>query len=248
MRFLHECPWERLEKLRKAAPDMLFQMLLRGANAVGYTVYPDNVVYEFCSQAYQSGNDVFRVFDSLNYIDNMELGIKASIASGGFVEATICYTGDVTNNDLNNKYSLTYYLDYATQLVKLGAHALCIKDMAGLLTPRATTLLVSELRKAFPEVPIHLHTHDTAGMGVAAMYAGAEAGADIVDGAIDSMSGLSSQPCLGALVAALGDKSNIDLDALQVLNEYWQKVRSVYSPFEVDGLSSAIGSNVYKRK
>jgi pyruvate carboxylase len=189
MNFLRECPWKRLEELREAAPDMLFQMLLRGANGVGYTVYPDNVVYEFCKQAYESGNDIFRVFDSLNYIDNMELGIKAGVASGGFVESAICYTGDVTSTDPNNKYNLEYYLDYAKKLVDLGTHALAIKDMAGLLTPRATTLLVSELRKAFPDVPIHLHTHDTAGMGVAAMFAGAEAGADIVDGAIDSMSG-----------------------------------------------------------
>lgn len=166
MNFLRECPWKRLEELREAAPDMLFQMLLRGANAVGYTVYPDNVVYEFCKQAYKSGNDIFRVFDSLNYVDNMELGIKAAAASGGFVEAAICYTGDVTSSDPSNKYNLKYYLDFATQLVDLGAHALAIKDMAGLLTPRAATLLVSELRSAFPDVPIHLHTHDTAGMGV----------------------------------------------------------------------------------
>lgn len=248
MNFLKECPWNRLEKLRQEAPDVLFQMLLRGANAVGYTVYPDNVVYEFCKQAYESGNDVFRVFDSLNYIENMELGIKAAAASGGFVEATICYTGDVTNTDPANKYDLKYYLDYANQLIGLGAHALAIKDMAGLLTPRATTLLVSELRKQFPDVPIHLHTHDTAGMGVASMFAGAEAGADIVDGAIDSMSGLSSQPCLGAIVAALGEKNNLDLDALQVLNEYWESVRSQYNPFEVSSLSAAIGSNVYKHE
>ena len=189
MNFLRECPWKRLEVLREAAPDMLFQMLLRGANGVGYTVSPDNVVYEFCMQAYRSGNDIFRVFDSLNYIENMELGIKAAAASGGFVEAAICYTGDVTSRDPHNKYDLKYYLDYAKKLVDLGAHALAVKDMAGLLTPRASTLLVSELRASFPDVPIHLHTHDTSGMGVASMFAGAEAGADIVDGAIDSMSG-----------------------------------------------------------
>jgi len=246
--FLRECPWERLEKLREAAPDMLFQMLLRGANAVGYTVYPDNVVYEFCKQAYESGNDVFRVFDSLNYIENMQLGIGAAAASGGFVEAAICYTGNVTSNDPNNKYDLAYYLDYAQQLVDLGTHALAIKDMAGLLTPKATKMLVSELRAKFPDVPIHLHSHDTAGMALASMYAASEAGADIVDGAIDSMSGLSSQPCLGALVAALGDRNNIDLDALQVLNEYWESVRHQYSPFEVQQLNAAIGSSVYKHE
>jgi pyruvate carboxylase len=246
--FLKECPWKRLEDLREAAPDMLFQMLLRGANGVGYTVYPDNVVYEFCKQAYESGNDIFRVFDSLNYIENMELGIKAAAASGGFVEAAICYTGDVTSTDPNNKYSLEYYIDYAEKLVGLGAHALCVKDMAGLLTPRAATLLVSKLRAAFPDVPIHLHTHDTSGMGVASMFAGAEAGADIVDGAIDSMSGLSSQPCLGAIVSALGDKCNLDLDALQVLNDYWESVRHQYNPFEVQALNAAIGSNVFKHE
>lgn len=212
------------------------------------SVYPDNVVYDFCKQAYKSGNDVFRVFDSLNYYENMELGIKAAVASGGFVEATICYTGDVTSTDPNNKYNLQYYLDYASKLMKLGAHALAIKDMAGLLTPKATKMLVSALREQHPDTPIHLHTHDTAGMGVASMFAGAEAGADIVDGAIDSMSGLSSQPCLGALVAALGEKNTVDLDAVQVLNEYWESVRHQYSPFEVQALSAAIGSNVYKRK
>lgn len=248
MNFLRECPWDRLEQLREHTPDMLFQMLLRGANAVGYTVYPDNVVYDFCKQAYESGNDIFRVFDSLNYIENMELGIKAAVASGGFVEATVCYTGDVTSKDPENKYNLNYYLDFAEKLVDLGAHALAIKDMAGLLTPKATTLLVAELRKKFPNTPIHLHTHDTAGMGVASMFAGAEAGADIVDGAIDAMSGLSSQPCLGALVSALGEKNNVDLDALQVLNEYWESVRHQYSPFEVQALCAAIGSNVYKHE
>lgn len=246
MNFLHECPWKRLEEMRKEAPDVPFQMLLRGANAVGYTVYPDNVVYAFCKQAFESGMDIFRVFDSLNYIENMKLGIKAAAASGGFAEAAICYTGDVTNASPDNKYNLKYYLDYAAELVEAGAHGLAIKDMAGLLTPRAATRLVSELRKAFPDVPIHLHTHDTAGMGVASMYAGFEAGADIVDGAIDAMSGLSSQPCLGALVSALGPKNtNLDLDALQILNQYWESVRHQYLPFEVSSLSSAVGSNVH---
>eukprot|EP00957_Ditylum_brightwellii_P128882 9831255-Ditylum_brightwellii.AAC.1 len=212
-------------------------MLLRGANAVGYTSYPDNVVYAFCQQAYDSGIDIFRVFDSLNYIENMKLGIEAAAAAGGFVEAAICYTGDVTNPNPNKKYSIDYYLDYAKQLVQLGAHALCIKDMAGILTPRAATMLVSTLRAFFPDTPIHLHTHDTAGMGVASMFAGVEAGADIVDGAIDAMSGLSSQPCLGALVSALGkDKTNLNLEVLHILNQYWEIVRHQYQPFEL-GLS-----------
>mmetsp|Transcript_17 Transcript_17/g.30 ORF Transcript_17/g.30 Transcript_17/m.30 type:complete len:1213 (+) Transcript_17:326-3964(+) len=249
MNFLHECPWKRLEQMRKETPDVPFQMLLRGANAVGYTSYPDNVVYAFCKQAFKSGMDIFRVFDSLNYIENMKLGIKAAAAAGGFAEAAICYTGDVTDTSPDNKYNLKYYLDYAAQLVAAGAHGLAVKDMAGLLTPRAATLLVSELRKMFPDVPIHLHTHDTAGMGVASMYAGFEAGADIVDGAIDSMSGLSSQPCLGALVSAFGPKNNnLSLDALQKLNQYWESVRHQYLPFEVSSLSSAVGSNVHRHE
>ena len=142
MRFLHECPWRRLEDLREKVPDICFQMLLRGANAVGYTSYPDNIVYAFCKQAYESGMDVFRVFDSLNYIGNMELGIKAAAASGGVVEAAICYTGDVTNMDDSYKYNLKYYLNYARELVEIGTHILAIKDMAGLLTFLSTKILV----------------------------------------------------------------------------------------------------------
>lgn len=249
MRFLHECPWKRLERLREKVPDICFQMLLRGANAVGYTAYPDNVVYAFCKQAFVSGMDVFRVFDSLNYAENMRLGIEAAAESGGFVEAAVCYTGDVTNADPNYKYNLQYYIDFCAQLLEMGAHGLCIKDMAGLLTPRAATVLVSALRETFPDTPIHVHTHDTAGTGVATQIAAAEAGADIVDGAIDSMSGLSSQPCLGAIVSALGpEKTNLDLDVLQVLNQYWESVRHQYLPFEVTELPSAIGSSVYKHE
>jgi len=198
-----------LEKLHDATPDVAFQMLLRGANVVGYTVrkclpcfymsatfcislthrHVDFVsIYAFCKQAYESGIDIFRVFDSLNYIENMRLGIQAVVEGGGFCEAAICYTGDVTNTSPDYKYSLKYYLDYAAQLVALGAHALAVKDMAGLLTPRAAKLLVSELRKAFPDTVIHVHTHDTGGVGVSSMVACFEAGADIVDGAIDAMS------------------------------------------------------------
>lgn len=162
------------------------------------------------------------------------------------MESAICYTGDVTNTSKDNKYNLQYYTDYAEKLVELGSHALAIKDMAGLLTPRAGKLLVTELRKKFPDTPIHVHTHDTAGTGVASMIACADAGADIVDGAIDSMSGLSSQPSLGAIVAALGpERTNLDLASLQVLNQYWESVRHQYLPFEVNQLASAVGSNVY---
>lgn len=248
MRFLHECPWRRLEALRAAAPDVPFQMLLRGANAVGYTSYPDNVIYAFCKQAYESGIDIFRVFDSLNYVENLELGIDAVVKAGGFCEATICYTGDVTNTSPDNKYGLSYYIDIASKLVKMGTHALGIKDMAGLMTPRSAKILISALRKEFPDTPIHVHTHDTGGVGVSSMIAAADSGADIVDGAIDSMSGLSSQPCLGAIVSSVGNGhrgNNLDIKILQILNQYWENVRSQYAPFEVRDLPAAVGSSVF---
>jgi len=245
MRFLHECPWDRLEKLRAAVPDVPFQMLLRGANAVGYTSYPDNVVYKFCEQAVKSGIDIFRVFDSLNYVDNLKLGVDAVLAAGGFVEGTMSYTGDV-GDPTRTKYSLDYYLDLAQQLVDMGVHALAIKDMAGLLTPRAVTLLVTALREQHPDVPIHVHTHDTAGLGVSAMQAAAVAGADVVDVAIDAMSGLTSQPSMGAIIA---NERGTELDtglnaaALAPLNTYWENIRALYAPFESGQLSGS--SDVY---
>merc|ERR1719199_2191489 len=160
MRFLHECPWRRLETLREAVPDVPFQMLLRGANAVGYTNYPDNVVKRFCAQAASSGVDIFRVFDSLNYIENLKLGVEAAGEAGGFVEAAICYTGDVTAPG-KSLYTLDYYVDYARKLNEIGVHSIAIKDMAGLLTPRGATILVGALRAELPDMPIHMHTHDT---------------------------------------------------------------------------------------
>jgi pyruvate carboxylase len=253
MRFLRECPWERLEQLRALVPDVPFQMLLRGANAVGYTVYPDNVVYKFCQQAFDSGIDIFRVFDSLNYVPNMELGIKAANAAGGFVEAAICYTGDVTDLSAANQYTLAYYLGYAQALVDLGAHALAIKDMAGLLTPRAATMLVGALRAQFPDTLLHVHTHDTAGVGTATYLACAASGADVVDVAIDAMAGMTSQPAMGAVVAALqgsnagggadGGGTGVSLAAIQELNRYWEDVRALYLPFESGQLSGS--SDVY---
>mmetsp|Transcript_73816 Transcript_73816/g.210536 ORF Transcript_73816/g.210536 Transcript_73816/m.210536 type:complete len:1260 (+) Transcript_73816:108-3887(+) len=246
MRFLKECPWERLEALREAVPDVPFQMLLRGANAVGYTSYPDSLVYAFCEQAVKSGIDIFRVFDSLNYIENMELGIKAANKAGGFVESAICYTGDVTDTSKDNKYGLDYYVDYARQLVDLGTHGLAVKDMAGLLTPKASTMLIGALREAFPDTPIHVHTHDTAGAAVASMLAAAEAGADIVDCAVDSMSGMTSQPSMGAIVASTKGtplETGMSLSALEVLNEYWEGVRAFYQPFESGQLTGS--SDVY---
>lgn len=248
MRFLHECPWQRLETLREAVPDIPFQMLLRGANAVGYTNYPDNVVYKFCDQARKSGIDVFRVFDSLNYLDNLQLGVAAAGKAGGFVEGTMSYTGDVAD-PTKGKYTLEYYLKLAQQLVDEGVHSLAIKDMAGLLTPRAATMLVGALREQHPNTPIHVHTHDTAGSGVASMLAAAEAGADIVDAAIDAMSGMTSQPSLGAIAANLRGTSlatGLDPDKLGPLNDYWEGVRTLYAPFESGQLSGS--SDVYQHE
>lgn len=216
MRFLHEDPWRRLETLREKVPDVPFQMLLRGANAVGYTNYADNVVYRFCKQAQESGIDVFRVFDALNYLDNIKLGVDAAGAAGGFVEGTMSYTGDVSDPS-KGKYNLDYYLKLAGELVDMGVHSLAVKDMAGLLTPKATKMLVSALRAEHPDVPIHVHTHDTAGSGVASMLAAAEAGADIVDAAIDAMSGMTSQPSLGAIAANVrGTDLDTGLDMSQL--------------------------------
>lgn len=248
MRFLHEDPWHRLALLREEVPNIPFQMLLRGANAVGYTNYPDNVVHRFCKEAHAGGIDIFRVFDSLNYIENLKLGIDAAGGAGGFVEAAICYTGDISDPS-KGKYNLDYYIDYARQLSKLGVHSIAIKDMAGLLKPRAAKMLVSALRAELPDMPIHVHTHDTAGGSLASMLAAAEAGADIVDVAIDAMSGLTSQPSLGALVAATAGAeldTGIKLDDLVGLNFYWEQTRGIYRPFESGQLSGS--SDVYNHE
>jgi pyruvate carboxylase len=245
MRFLREDPWERLEQLREKVPDVPFQMLLRGANAVGYTNYADNVVHRFCKQAQKSGVDVFRVFDSLNYLENLKLGVDAAGEAGGFVEGAMSYTGDVAD-PTKGKYSLDYYMKLADDLVGMGVHSLAIKDMAGLLTPKAATLLVSALREQHPDMPIHVHTHDTAGSGVASMLAAAAAGADVVDAAIDSMSGMTSQPSLGAIVANLKGTdrdTGIDMSNMNELNSYWENVRNLYAPFESGQLSGS--SDVY---
>jgi len=236
MRFLHEDPWERLRKMRKLVPNIPFQALLRGANAVGYTSYPDNAIYEFSKKAVQNGLDIFRIFDSLNYIDNMRLGIDAAKKAGGVVEAAMCYTGDICDPK-KTKYDLQYYLDFAEELVQCGIHILAIKDMAGLLKPRAATLLIGALRKKYPSIPIHVHSHDTAGISVASMIACAAAGADIVDVAIDSMSGQTSQASMGAVCAALeqtGLGTGISHEAIQALNQYWLNVRTLYAPFEAN--------------
>ena len=191
------------------------------------------------------GVDIFRVFDSLNYIENMKMGVDAAGAAGGFVEGAICYTGDVADPS-KTKYDLEYFVNYANELAALGVHSIAIKDMAGLLTPQAAELLVGAIRKELPDMPIHIHSHDTAGASVATMVAAAKAGADIVDVAIDSMSGLTSQPSMGAVAAALKGtdlETSLDLQQLSGLNAYWDSVRGMYLPFESGQLAGS--SDVY---
>ncbi|KAF4089140.1 hypothetical protein AMELA_G00063020 [Ameiurus melas] len=250
MRFLSECPWRRLQQLRKLIPNVPFQMLLRGANAVGYTNYPDNAVFKFCEVAKENGMDIFRVFDSLNYLPNMLMGMEAAGSAGGVVEAAISYTGDVSD-PMRQKYSLEYYLELAEELVKAGTHILSIKDMAGLLKPEASHLLITALRDRFPDVPIHVHTHDTAGAGVAAMLACAEAGADIVDVAVDSMAGMTSQPSMGAIVAcAKGTKhdTGISLENVFDYSEYWEVTRGLYAPFDCTATMKSGNADVYENE
>uniref|UniRef100_A0A1L8DZ66 Pyruvate carboxylase n=1 Tax=Nyssomyia neivai TaxID=330878 RepID=A0A1L8DZ66_9DIPT len=247
LRFLHECPWERLEEMRKQIPNIPFQMLLRGANAVGYTNYPDNVVYKFCELAVQTGMDIFRVFDSLNYLPNLILGMEAAGKAGGVVEAAISYTGDVSDAS-KTKYDLKYYVNLADELVKAGTHVLAIKDMAGLLKPNAARLLICAIRDKHPDIPIHIHTHDTSGAGVASMLACAEAGADVVDVAVDSMSGMTSQPSMGAVVASLQGTTSDTLFNLPDISEYsayWEQTRTLYAPFECTTTMKSGNADVY---
>jgi len=233
LRFNLEDPWERLERLRTLIPNICFQMLLRGANAVGYANYPDNVVQEFVKEAAAAGIDIFRIFDSLNWVEGMRVAMDAAAEAGKVVEAAICYTGDILDPN-RTKYDLKYYVELAKELERCGAHILAIKDMAGLLKPRAAKVLIEALKQEIG-IPIHLHTHDTAGNGVAMLLEAAEAGVDIVDLAISSMSGTTSQPSMGAVVAALERSerdTGLQLDALQKLDEYWEVVREYYQPFE----------------
>ncbi len=233
LRFLHEDPWQRLFELSGAMPNIMQQMLLRASNAVGYKSYPDNVVRFFIHQAADAGIDVFRIFDSLNWPDNMEIAIDAVGETGKIIEAAICYTGDI-QNPARQKYNLDYYLDLACKYRDMGAHILGIKDMAGLLKPGAAQSLISALKREV-DLPIHLHTHDTSGISAATVLAAVEAGVDIVDTAIDSMSGLTSQPNMGAVVAALEhtDKSTgLDADSIRVISSYWEEVREQYTAFE----------------
>ncbi|BFZ07213.1 hypothetical protein BsWGS_10252 [Bradybaena similaris] len=250
LRFLHECPWERLRELRQLIPNIPFQMLLRGANAVGYTNYPDNVVHRFCDLAVKNGMDIFRIFDSLNYVPNIVVGMEAAGNAGGVVEAAISYTGDVSDPS-KKKYNLAYYVQLAGELIKAGTHVLCIKDMAGLLKPKAATLLIQTLKDKYPDTVIHVHTHDTSGAGVAAMLAAANAGADVVDVAVDSMSGLTSQPSMGAVVASLERTeldTGLDLDKVSAYSAYWEQARNLYGPFECTTTMKSGNADIYKNE
>ncbi|MBA2874126.1 pyruvate carboxylase [Thermaerobacillus caldiproteolyticus] len=232
-RFLKEDPWDRLLKLRERIPNVLFQMLLRSANAVGYKNYPDNVIREFVEKSAHAGIDVFRIFDSLNWVKGMTVAIDAVRQTGKIAEAAICYTGDILDS-ARPKYNLDYYKSLAKELEKAGAHILAIKDMAGLLKPQAAYVLISALKETV-DIPIHLHTHDTSGNGIY-MYAKAiEAGVDIVDVAVSSMAGLTSQPSANTLYYALEGTErapHIDINGLEQLSRYWEDVRKFYQEFE----------------
>jgi len=244
MRFLRECPWERLLALRERIPNLLLQMLLRASNAVGYTNYPDNVVRYFVRQAAEAGIDLFRVFDSLNWVENLRVAMGAVIESGKLCEAAICYTGNLCDPH-HTKYDLGYYLRMARELEAAGAHIIGIKDMAGLCQPRAAYTLVRALKEEIA-LPVHFHTHDTSGIAAASVLAAIDAGADAVDGALDSMSGLTSQPNLGSIVEALRHgprESAVDPDKLRLLSTYWAQVRHCYGAFESDLRAGA--SEVY---
>ncbi|MBL1170628.1 MAG: pyruvate carboxylase [Candidatus Brocadia sp. AMX2] len=233
MRFLMECPWERLRFMRKLAPNILFQMLLRASNGVGYTNYPDNVVKAFIKQSAESGIDIFRVFDSLNWVTNMKVAMDAVLETKALCEAAICYTGDILDSK-RTKYTLGYYIKMAKELEGHGAHILAIKDMAGLLKPYAAYELVSALKSEL-KIPIHLHTHDTSGGQIATLIKAAEAGVDIVDAAVGPLSGLTSQPNLNTLVEMMRfhkRDTGMDFKALGLLSDYWEVVREYYAPFE----------------
>lgn len=243
-RFLQECPWQRLRDLRNALPNVMTQMLLRASNGVGYTNYPDNVVQEFVRQAAVSGVDVFRVFDSLNWVENMRVAMDAVVDAGKVCEGTVCYTGDILNPD-RSKYDLKYYVGMAKELEAAGAHVLGLKDMAGLLKPAAARVLIKALKEEVG-LPIHFHTHDTSGIAGATILAAADAGVDAVDAAMDAFSGGTSQACLGSVVEALRNTdrdTGLDIAAIREISNYWEGVRHQYAAFE-SGLE-APASEVY---
>ncbi|WP_108483432.1 pyruvate carboxylase [Oceaniglobus ichthyenteri] len=232
-RFLQECPWQRLRDIRAAMPNLMTQMLLRASNGVGYTNYPDNVVQSFIAQAAQSGVDVFRVFDSLNWVENMRVAMDAVIAANKVCEGTICYTGDLLNPE-RSKYDLKYYIGMGQELKAAGAHVLGLKDMAGLLKPVQAKMLIKALKEEVG-LPIHFHTHDTAGIACATILAAAEAGVDAVDCAMDSLSGNTSQATFGTIIEALAHtdrETGIDISAVREISNYFEAVRAHYAAFE----------------
>ncbi|MDB5192211.1 MAG: pyruvate carboxylase, partial [Segetibacter sp.] len=235
LRFLHEDPWQRLKLMRQRIPNILFQMLIRGSNAVGYKAYPDNLVETFIEKSWQEGIDLFRIFDSLNWPEGMKVSIDAvRNRTQGLAEACICYTGDFLDPEKNKKFNLQYYLDLARQLEDAGAHILGIKDMAGLLKPIQAQILITELKKVV-DIPIHLHTHDTSSIQPATYLKAIEAGVDVIDVALASMSGLTSQPNFNSIVAMMKGHERelpIDLVKLNHLSNYWEDVREFYYPFE----------------
>ena len=243
-RFLQECPWQRLRDLRAAMPNVLTQMLLRASNGVGYTNYPDNVVQEFVRQAAKTGVDVFRVFDSLNWVENMRVAMDAVVENNKICEGAICYTGDILNPE-RAKYDLKYYVSMAKDLEAAGAHVLGLKDMAGLLKPAAARVLIKALKDEVG-LPIHFHTHDTSGIAGATILAAADAGVDAADVAMDAFSGGTSQACLGSIVEALAHTerdTGLDITAIREISNYWEGVRAQYAAFE-SGLA-APASEVY---
>ena len=247
LRFLHEDPWERLERIRNAAPNLCTQMLLRGRNTVGYSPYPDTVAEHFVAEAAATGMDIFRVFDAFNDIEQMRPAINAVLHSGAVAEGTICYSGNLTN-PTEDLYTLDYYLKIAEQLAKAGVHILCVKDMAGLLRPVAARKLIAALRERFDQ-PVHLHTHDTAGGQLATYLAAVDVGVDAVDAAAPPLSGMTSQPSIASVVAMTDDTeraTGLSLDAIGDLEPFWEATRGVYAPFEA-GLASPTGT-VYRHE
>lgn len=248
LRFLHEDPWQRLAKIREAVPNVLLQMLFRGSNAVGYTSYPNNLIEAFIEKAAETGIDVFRIFDSLNWVEQLKPSIKAvRERTKSIAEAAICYTNDLQNPN-ERKYTLSYYVTLAKQLEDAGAHMLAIKDMAGLLKPYAAEMLIGELKKNIT-IPIHLHTHDTAGIQNTTYLKAIEAGVDVVDVALGGLSGLTSQPNFNSLIASLNGNPKVgdyNLNGLNALSNYWEDLREVYSPFE-SGLKAST-AEVYEHQ
>ena len=244
-RFLKESPWKRLDSLRKRIPNIMFQMLIRGANGVGYKNYPDNVIQEFIKESAESGIDIFRIFDSLNWTEGIKVALEQVLECNKVAEVALCYTGDILDES-RDKYTLKYYVDKAKEIEKMGAHILAIKDMSALLKPYAAKKLITALKNEI-SIPVHLHTHDTTGNGVATVLMAADAGVDIVDTAFNSMSGLTSQPALNSVVAALSNTdrdTGIDLSKVQKISDYWGAVRPVYSQFESDLKSGS--AEIYK--